>query len=93
MLKLFANSDVFTLTGDPIDRVQQVLDVARHQIRLGQHAPIDYRMEAALAEAEEAIANARALVADAIEAAQADKEASGEAEHERQAWLPLYRAA
>jgi hypothetical protein len=36
---------------------------ARDQIWLGQHEPIDYRMEAALVEAEEAIANARALVA------------------------------
>jgi hypothetical protein len=93
MLKLFNDSDVFTLTGDPIDRIQQVLAVARHQVRLGQHASIDYRMEAALVEAEEALANARALVADAIEAAQAEKEETGEADRERQAWLPFYRAA
>jgi hypothetical protein len=63
MLKLFNYSDVFTLTGDQIDRIKQVLDIARDQIWLGQHEPIDYRMEAALVEAEEAIANARALVA------------------------------
>jgi len=29
--------DTVILSGDPLDRAQQALDVARHQIRVAQH--------------------------------------------------------
>lgn len=93
MLNLFKIDDAFTLRGSQIERIRQVLDVARHQIRLGQHEDHDYRLENALIEAEDAIANARALIADAVDAAEAEREASGEADRERQRWLPFYHAA
>jgi hypothetical protein len=89
MLNLFNRAHVFTLTGGHVNRVQQVLRVAEYQIALAQNEASDYRME----EAEAAIATARGLVVDAIDAARAEKEASSEAERERPAWLPLYRAA
>ena len=59
MLNLFGHSDVFTLTGSHLNRVQQVLQVARRQIALAQNEATDYRMEDALVEAEAAIAEAR----------------------------------
>jgi septal ring factor EnvC (AmiA/AmiB activator) len=65
MLGLFKNADVVTLRGTQIDRVQQALDVARHQVELGQLEADDYRLEDALVEAEGALARARAAVANA----------------------------
>jgi hypothetical protein len=67
MLNLFGHSDMFTLTGSHVNRVQQVLRVAQYQIALAQDEVTDYRMEDALVEVGAAIAAARGLVADAIE--------------------------
>jgi hypothetical protein len=39
--------------GDPIDRAQQALEAARHQIRLGHHETDNYWAEEALSEAKE----------------------------------------
>jgi len=88
MLKRPNEPDVVTLSGDPIERAQQVLDVARHQIRLGQHQTDDSRVEEALGEAEEAVDTARAHVTDAVEVNLEGEEASGAAERKRAAWRP-----
>jgi hypothetical protein len=85
--------DILTLSGDQIDRIDQVLVAASHQIQVGQSQADDYRVEDALIEAEEAVDSARAKIADAVEAVRDDQEASGEAERERQTWHPAYHAA
>jgi len=91
MMKRLNEPDIVTLSGDQIDRIQQTLDVARHQIRLGQHETDNDQVEDALIEAEEAVDTARARVADAVEAIREDEEEIGKSEQQRQAWRPVYR--
>jgi hypothetical protein len=80
--------DTITLSGDRIDRVQQGLDVARHQIGLGQHETADSRMEDALVNAEGEVNMARADVADAVDDIHDDREVAGEVERKRQKARP-----
>ncbi len=91
MLKRPNQPDVITLTGDPIERAQQVLDAARDQLRMGQQQTDSYRVEEALSEAEEAVDRARAHVTDAVEANLEAEEESGAAERKRAAWRPASR--
>jgi len=65
------------LPGDPLERIQASLDVARDLIRLGLHEADDYRIEDALDKAEAAVVQARASVAGAIEAIRDTRDASG----------------
>jgi hypothetical protein len=85
--------DTVMLSGDPLDRAQQALDIARQQVRRGQKVTADYRAEDALVEAEDAIDTARARTADATEAEREAAEASGAADRQRLAARPLYRPA
>jgi len=68
---------------------RQALDVAREQIRRVQQESDDYRVEAALTDAEDAVDLARARIADAAEAEIEAAEESGAAERSRQAWRPM----
>jgi hypothetical protein len=93
MLKRPNGPDTVTLSGDPLERAQQVLDVARHQIRLGQNQTDNYHVEDALNDAEEAVDTARAEVGNAVEAIRDEEEESRAAERKRQKWRPVYRPA
>ena len=92
MMKRPNEPDTLTLSGNQIDRIQQTLDVARHQIRLGQHETDNAQVEGALLDAEEADDTARARVADAVEAIRQDEEEAGQSEQKRQACRPIYRS-
>ena len=80
--------DTFTLTGDPITRAIDALKVAKHQVRLAQHATSNWRLEQALADIEDDLGVDLSRVHDAMEDVAADAEYSGEAAARRQAWLP-----
>jgi hypothetical protein len=77
--------DTLMLSGDPLDRAQQALEVARDQILRGREETADYRVEDCLVEAEDAIATARARTADAAEADREAAEESGAADRQRRA--------
>jgi hypothetical protein len=86
-----AQQETITLTGTYESRLAQLLRAARHQARLAQAGPRP-RMEDALAELEDALSEQLGSLEYAANADRADAEESGEAERERQSWLPL-RAA
>jgi hypothetical protein len=88
---LSGDPDTFTLSGDYEHRVAQLLRLAQHQARIAQSTAAP-RMQDALTELEDAISDQLAALNNAADDDKADAEASGEAEHERQAWRPL-RAA
>jgi hypothetical protein len=84
--------DTFTFSGDPVSRVRQALEIARHQIRVAW-ADADWRLEDVLIDGEEAIADQLARIDAALADAEADAEASGEAERQRRAYYSRYQAA
>jgi hypothetical protein len=77
-----------TLSGGPVDRALQALEIARQQILRGQQEDDDYRIENGLVEAEDAIDAARAHVGNAVEAEHEAAEEPGAAERARRAWRP-----
>lgn len=80
--------DTFTLTGDPITRAIDALKVAKHQVRLAQHAAHNWRLEGALSDIEDDLGVDLSRIQDAVDDDAADAEHSGEAEARRQAWSP-----
>jgi hypothetical protein len=84
--------DTFALSGDPVNRVRQALEIARHQIRVAW-ADADWRLEDVLIDGEEAIADQLARIDAALADAEADAEESGEAERQRRAYYSRYQAA
>jgi hypothetical protein len=85
--------DTVMLSGDPLDRARQALDVARERVRRGHEETADCRVEDCLVEAEDAIETARARTADAAEAELEAAEDSGAADRQRLAERPVYRPA
>jgi hypothetical protein len=85
--------DMFSLSGDRLDRLRQALGVAVHQVRVAQDSGYGHHVEDALTEIEEAIGSHLARMEIAVEDDKADAEESGEAERERRSWFPRYRAA
>lgn len=85
--------DIVTLAGDPLARITQALQVAKHQLRLGQTALPGRHLEDALVDVEQAIADALARIRDAVDDDHADDEETGQADRQRQAWYSPYRAA
>ena len=83
--------DTFTLSGDHESRVAQLLRIAQHQARVAQVAAAP-RMQDALADLENTLADQLGALNNAAEDDKADAEASGEAERQRRSWRPL-RAA
>ena len=73
------------------DRVAQLLRIAQHQARVAQVAAAP-RMQDALADLEDTLADQLAALNNAAEDDKADAEASGEADRQRRSWHPL-RAA
>jgi hypothetical protein len=84
--------DVFTLKGDPLSRAMAALLVARQQVRLAYADTSSWRGETALSEVEDEIGVLLSRIEGAADDDAAEAEASGEADAQRQAWLPL-RAA
>jgi hypothetical protein len=84
--------DTFTLSGDPVSRVRQALEIARQQIKFAW-ADADWRLENVLSDGEETIANQVARIDAALADSEADAEDSGEAERQRRAYYARYRAA
>ena len=86
-------SDMFTLSGEHVDRLRQALKVVMHQARLAQTADYGRNLIDALAEAEELAAAQLARLDEALEDDRAEAEEFGLAERQRRASYPLYRAA
>ncbi len=84
--------DIFTLRGDPVRRTIAALKVARDQVRLALQDTSSWRMEAALADIEDEIADQLALITKAADDDAADVETNRGLETTRQAWLPLKAA-
>ena len=80
--------DTFTLSGDDESRLTQLLELARHQARVAQTAAAP-RMQDALTDLEDALADQLAALANAAEDDKADAEALGDP---GRSWRPL-RAA
>ena len=80
--------DTFTLSGDDEQRLTQLLELARHQARAAQTAAAP-RMQDALTDIEDTLADHLAALANALEDDEADAEALGDP---GRSWRPL-RAA
>ena len=83
--------NTFTVSGDYEERVAQLLRLTQQLARLAQPSAAPH-LHDALVELEDALSDHLAALDNAAEDDKADAEASGWAEHERQAWHPL-RAA
>jgi hypothetical protein len=86
-------SDMFTLTGEHVDRLRQALQVVAHQARLAQAADYGRNLVDALVETEEFAVAQLARLDDALDDDKAEAEELGIAERHRRASFPLYRAA
>jgi hypothetical protein len=86
-------SDMFTLTGEHVDRLRQALKVVAHQARLAQGADYGRNLVDALVETEELALAQLARLDDALDDDKAEAEELGIAERHRRASYPLYRAA
>ncbi len=93
MSKHLVHADEFFLSGERLERVRQALKVAEHQTRLAQSSGYRRHVEDALEELEQALADHLVRIENALEDDKAEAEETGEAERERQAWYPQYRAA
>lgn len=86
-------AEKFSLSGDHLDRLRQVLDAAGRQARIAQDSGYGRHAEDALAETEEAIGAHLGRIESALKADKAEAEESGEAERLRRSWFPTYSAA
>lgn len=86
-------SDMFTLSGERVDRLRQALKVVAHQARLAQSADYGRNLVDALVETEELALAQLARLDDALDDDKAEAEELGIAERHRRASYPLYRAA
>ena len=86
-------SDMFTLSGEHVDRLRQALKVVAHQARLAQAADYGRNVVDALVETEELAFAQLARLDDALDDDKAEAEELGVAERHRRASYPLYRAA
>ena len=86
-------TNTFTLIGDPVTRAIDALKVAKHQVRLAQHATNSARVEDALSDVEDDLAADLGRILNAVEGDVAEAEYNGEAEARRQTWTSGYRAA
>jgi hypothetical protein len=83
--------DTFTLSGDNVNRITQLLRLAQRHARLDQ-VMVGPRLQDALTDLEDALSDQIAALDNAAQDDLADAEDSGAAERERRAWHPL-RAA
>jgi hypothetical protein len=83
--------DTFTLSGDNISRIIQLLSLAQRQARLEQ-VMVGPHLQDALTDLEDALSDQIAALDNAAQDDLAEAEDSDAAERERRAWRPL-RAA
>jgi hypothetical protein len=83
--------DTFTLSGDNVSRIIQLLRLAQRHARLDQ-AMVGPHLQDALTDLEDALSDQIAALDNAAQDDLADAEESGAAERERRAWRPM-RAA
>ena len=84
--------DTFTLAGDNVSRIVQLLHLAQHYARLDQ-VMVGPRLQDALTELEDALSDQIAALNAAEQEDLADAQELGEAERALQSWSPRYRAA
>ena len=83
--------DTFTLSGDNVNRITQLLRLAQRHAQLDQ-VMVGPRLQDALSDLEDTLSDQIGALDNAAQDDLADAEASGAAERERRAWHPL-RAA
>jgi hypothetical protein len=83
--------DTFTLSGDNVNRITQLLRLAQRHARLDQ-VMVGPRLQDALSDLEDTLSDQIAALDNAAQDDLADAEESGVAERDRRAWRPL-RAA
>ena len=84
--------DTFTLSGDNVSRIIQLLRLAQRHARLDQ-VMIGPHLQDALTDLEDALSDQIAALDNAIQDDLADAEESGAADHQRRAWYSRYQAA
>jgi hypothetical protein len=84
--------DTFTLSGDTVDRVTQLLRLAQRHARLDQGIAGPH-LQDALTDLEDALSDQIAALDNAVQDDLADAEESGAADHQRRAWHFRYQAA
>ncbi len=84
--------DTFTLSGDNVSRITQLLRLAQRQARLDQ-VMVGPHLQDALTDLEDALSDQIAALDNAIQDDLADAEESGAADHQRRAWYSRYQAA
>jgi hypothetical protein len=86
-------SDTFSLSGDPLARLRQALEVAEREVRSAQSSAFGRHIEDALTEVEATIRADLARLEIALEDDNADAEESGQAERARRTYSSRYQAA
>jgi hypothetical protein len=86
-------SDTFSLSGEYLDRLRQVLQVASHQARVAQSGGYGRHVEDALVELEETLVAELMRIENALDDDKAEAEETGEAERERRSYFRRYQAA
>ena len=84
--------DTFTLSGDNVNRITQLLRLAQRHARLDQ-VMVGPRLQDALTDLEDALSDQIAALDNAAQDDLADAEASGVAERGRRASYSRYQAA
>jgi hypothetical protein len=84
--------DTFTLSGDNVSRITQLLRLAQRHARLDQ-VMVGPHLQDALTDLEDALSDQIAALDNAIQDDLADAEESGAADHQRRAWYSRYQAA
>ncbi len=84
--------DTFTLSGDTISRIIDLLRLAQRHARLDQEM-VGPHLQNALTDLEDALSDQIAAVENAAQDDLADAEESGAADRQRRAWYPRYQAA
>ena len=85
-------SDTFTLSGERLERLRQVLKVAVHQAHAAQSSGYGRHVEDVLAEIEETIGDHLVRIEHALDDDKAEAEDSGEAERIRRTYFSRYEA-
>ena len=84
--------DTFTLSGDNVSRITQLLRLAQRHARLDQ-VMVGPHLQDALTDLEDALSDQIAALDNAVQDDLADAEELGAADHQRRAWYSRYQAA
>jgi hypothetical protein len=86
-------SDTFSLSGPPLQRLRQILELAEREARAAQNVASGRHVEDALAEVEQAIRADLARLENALDDDSSDAENAGDPGRVQRAWFPRYQAA